>query len=136
MGKCASKQQQQQLKANTSGFHQRNYHHDLFQQQIFNEYIEKNEATAGADATRSSISEQSIFLLIENEVMPFYQLAQSFIFACSTLFFHSFFYMGKSGMSRVFFHFVWFTVRVTLSTIFVHTVYCRLIHPLGRINKI
>lgn len=91
MGKCASKQQQQQLKANTSGFHQRNYHHDLFQQQIFNEYVENDEATAGADTTRSSISEQNIFLLIENEVMPFYQLAQSFIFACSTLFSHTFF---------------------------------------------
>lgn len=80
MGKCASKQQQQQqLKAHSSGFHQRNRHQELLQQQIFNVYKKNNKRTVGADASRSSISEQSIFLLIENEVMPFYPAAQSFI---------------------------------------------------------
>lgn len=81
MGKCASKQQQQQqeqqqqkLKAHRSGFHQRNHHHELLQQQIFNVYKKNNGRTVCSDSTRSSISEQSIFLLIENEVMPFDQV--------------------------------------------------------------
>lgn len=76
MGKCASKQHQQQLRAHTSGFHQRNCHQELFQQQIFNAYKKNNGQAVDFDATRSSISEQNIFLLIENEVILFYRVVE------------------------------------------------------------
>lgn len=57
MGKCASKQQ---------------LHHREFLQSKYNWNDKSNGRTVNGKNTRSSISEHSIFLLIENEVIPFY----------------------------------------------------------------
>lgn len=57
MGKCASKQQ----------LHHRH-------QQKYNWNDKSNGRAVSGQNTRSSVSEQSIFLLIENEVILFYQV--------------------------------------------------------------
>lgn len=73
MGKCASKQQL--------------HHRELLHQQ-YNWNDKSNGRTVNGKNTRSSISEQSIFLLIENEVIPFYQvvsycsIAIVYLFCC------------------------------------------------------
>lgn len=59
MGKCASKQEL--------------HHRELLHQQY-----NWNDKSNGRNS-RSSVSEQSIFLLIENEVISFYQVTSYFI---------------------------------------------------------
>lgn len=71
MGKCASKQQL--------------HHRELLHQQKYNWTDKSNGRTVNGKNTRSSISEQSIFLLIENEVIQF--ISSCFVlFNCICLF--------------------------------------------------
>lgn len=64
MGKCASKQQL--------------HHREFLHQQKYNWKDKSNGRATNVKRARSSISEQSIFLLIKNEVISFYQAIHIF----------------------------------------------------------